>query len=87
MQEALGHGCGPADKASSPYPPEAASPLCQLLGTIFCFASPASPPLSLCPLGVTDILRVPPYFFPPLMEGTSFPAEDISRPLGALLCF
>lgn len=27
--------------------------LCQVLGAIFCFASPASFPPSLCPLGVT----------------------------------
>lgn len=34
--------------------------LCQVLGAIFCFASPASFPPSLCPLGVTGIPKVLP---------------------------
>lgn len=34
--------------------------LCQVLGAIFCFASPASFPPSLCPLGVTGVPRVLP---------------------------
>lgn len=63
--------------------------LCQVLGAIFCFASPASFSPSLCPLGVTGIPKSAPYFSPPLMDRTFFPAEEqqggISRPLGASL--
>lgn len=34
--------------------------LCQVLGAIFCFTSPASSPPSLCPLGVTGVPKVLP---------------------------
>lgn len=49
------------------HPPPSRGPLpslwvslCQVLGAVYCFASPASLPPSLCPLGVTGIPKVLP---------------------------